>query len=69
MQAAWPNVKITIRADSGFCRWRLLRWCDSNASTKELYFMAGIVFLADFFGWTKLQAVENFQFRILGDPA
>lgn len=30
MQAAWPNVKITIRADSGFCRWRLLRWCDSH---------------------------------------
>jgi hypothetical protein len=36
----------------------------ADASTKELYFMAGIVFLADFFGWTKLQAVENFQFRI-----
>jgi hypothetical protein len=27
---AWPDVKITIRADSGFCRWRLMRWCDSN---------------------------------------
>ncbi|MEI7893881.1 MAG: transposase, partial [Myxococcales bacterium] len=26
MQAAWPNVKITLRADSGFCRWRLLRY-------------------------------------------
>jgi hypothetical protein len=36
----------------------------ADASTKELYLMAGIVFLADFFGWTKLQAVENFQFRI-----
>jgi len=30
LRAAWPNVHITIRADSGFCRWRLLRWCDSN---------------------------------------
>lgn len=29
-RAAWPEVKITIRADSGFCRWRLMRWCDSN---------------------------------------
>ena len=28
--AAWPKVKITIRADSGFCRWRLMRWCDSH---------------------------------------
>jgi hypothetical protein len=26
----WPHVKITIRADSGFCRWRLMRWCDHN---------------------------------------
>jgi hypothetical protein len=30
LRQAWPNVKITIRADSGFCRWRLMRWCDSN---------------------------------------
>lgn len=30
LRAVWPNVLITIRADSGFCRWRLLRWCDSN---------------------------------------
>jgi hypothetical protein len=36
---------------------------------KELYSMAGIVFIADFFGWNNLQAVENFQFRILGDSA
>jgi hypothetical protein len=26
----WPNVKIVLRADSGFCRWKLLRWCDRN---------------------------------------
>jgi hypothetical protein len=30
LRAAWPDVKITIRADSGFCRWRLMRWCDSH---------------------------------------
>ena len=29
LRAAWPGVKITIRGDSGFCRWRLMRWCDS----------------------------------------
>ena len=27
---AWPGVRIVIRADSGFCRWRLMRWCDRN---------------------------------------
>src|SRR4051812_5569097 len=30
LRAAWPAVKITIRGDSGFCRWRLMRWCDSH---------------------------------------
>ena len=30
LRQAWPEVRITIRADSGFCRWRLMRWCDSH---------------------------------------
>ena len=27
---AWPGVRIIFRADSGFCRWRLMRWCDNH---------------------------------------
>jgi hypothetical protein len=27
---AWPNVQIVFRADSGFCRWRLMRWADRH---------------------------------------
>ena len=27
---AWPEVRIVFRADSGFCRWKLLRWCDRH---------------------------------------
>jgi hypothetical protein len=30
LRQAWPGVSITIRADSGFCRWRLMRWCDRH---------------------------------------
>jgi Transposase DDE domain group 1 len=30
LRQAWPNVRITIRGDSAFCRWRLMRWCESN---------------------------------------
>ena len=30
LRQAWPAVKILIRGDSGFCRWRLMRWCDSH---------------------------------------
>jgi len=26
----WPDVRIIFRGDSGFCRWRMLRWCDSH---------------------------------------
>jgi hypothetical protein len=28
----WPDVKIIIRGDSGFCRWKLMRWCDIRLS-------------------------------------
>lgn len=30
LRQAWPQVKLTIRADSGFCRRRLLGWCERN---------------------------------------
>ena len=39
-------------------------FCQSlGAPTKELYSMAGLVFLADFFNWTALEAVEAYLFR------
>jgi hypothetical protein len=30
LQEVWPQVRITIRGDSGFCRWKLMRWCDCH---------------------------------------
>jgi hypothetical protein len=30
IREAWPRVKITIRADSGFCRERIMAWCEEN---------------------------------------
>jgi hypothetical protein len=30
LRKAWPHVRIVLRADSGFCRWRTMRWCDRN---------------------------------------
>jgi len=27
---AWPQVRIIFRGDSGFCRWRLLRWGEAH---------------------------------------
>jgi hypothetical protein len=30
IREAWPDVPITIRADSGFCRDPILTWCEGN---------------------------------------
>jgi hypothetical protein len=30
LRQAWPQVKIIFRGDSGFCRWRMLRWCERH---------------------------------------
>ena len=31
IRAAWPEVKIILRGDSGFCRNELMSWCESNS--------------------------------------
>lgn len=28
LREAWPEVRIIVRGDSGFCRQRLIRWCE-----------------------------------------
>jgi hypothetical protein len=30
LRRAWPEVKITLRGDSGFCRWKMMQWCDRH---------------------------------------
>lgn len=30
IRAAWPEVKIVMRADSGFCREAILAWCEQH---------------------------------------
>ena len=31
IRTSWPDVQIILRGDSGFCRERLMRWCERNA--------------------------------------
>ena len=38
LRSEWPNVRIIFRADSGFCRWRMLRWCDNN----DVFYIVGL---------------------------
>ncbi len=30
LRQVWPKVKIIFRGDGGFCRWKMLRWCDRH---------------------------------------
>ena len=30
LRAPWPGVRIIFRGDSGFCRWKMLRWCERH---------------------------------------
>lgn len=30
LRQAWPKVGIIVRGDSGFCRWRMLAWCERH---------------------------------------
>jgi hypothetical protein len=30
IRARWPNVRIILRGDSGFCRENLMRWCEDH---------------------------------------
>ena len=34
----WPDVRVVIRGDSGFCRERIMRWCEAN----EVDFVLGL---------------------------
>ena len=49
LRQQWPQVRIILRADSGFCRWKMLRWCERHdvdyvvglAKNKRLLALAG----------------------------
>jgi len=38
LRKAWPKTRIVFRGDSGFCRWKLLRWCDRH----DVYYIVGL---------------------------
>ena len=38
LRQAWPTVKIIVRGDGGFCRWRMLRWCDQH----DVHYIVGL---------------------------
>ena len=40
IRARWPEVRITLRGDSGFCRDELMDWCEQQQSVHYVFGMA-----------------------------
>jgi len=38
IRRGWPQVRIIVRGDSGFCREPLMRWCEEN----HVHFVLGL---------------------------
>jgi hypothetical protein len=38
LRKAWPDIKIIFRGDSGFCRHKMLEWCDRQG----VFYIVGI---------------------------
>lgn len=56
----WPNVKIVLRGDSGFCREHLMRWCEAN-DVDYLFGLAKNARLLRVLGGELHQAKQQFQ--------
>ena len=53
LRQAWPGVKIIFRGDSGFCRWKMMRWCDRH----------GVDYVVGLAKNTRLLALANEQMK------
>jgi hypothetical protein len=66
IRAAWPAVRIILRADSGFCRNELMSWCEHN-QVDYVFGMARNQRLRRIIGAHMREATE--QWRQTGKPA
>ena len=66
MRAAWPEVNIILRGDSGFCRNELMSWCESN-QVDFVFGMARNQRLRKIIGAQMNEATQ--QWRETGKPA
>jgi hypothetical protein len=66
VRMAWPEVKIVLRGDSGFCRNELMSWCENN-SVDFLFGMARNPRLRRIIGRQMHEA--SVQWKETGKPA
>lgn len=60
IRAAWPEVQIVLRGDSGFCRESLMRWCESEG-VQYLFGLARNKRLCRIIGAELHQARQQFE--------
>ena len=56
----WPKTRIIFRGDSGFCRWRLIRWCDKHNVGYIIGLAGNDVLYRQAISWTE-QSAEQFK--------
>ena len=66
IRRAWPEVKIVLRGDSGFCRNELMSWCEAN-QVDYLFGLAKNKRLNKIIGTDLHRALE--QWNQTGEPA
>jgi hypothetical protein len=66
IRAAWPQVKIILRGDSGFCRDELMNWCEANG-VEFVFGMARNQRLRKIIGAQMQEATQ--QWKQTGQPA
>jgi len=66
IRRAWPEVRIIVRADSGFCRENLMRWCEEH----DVDYVLGLA-KNDRLRWEiDLElALAEAEFKATGEPA
>jgi hypothetical protein len=66
IRAAWPEVKIILRGDSGFCRNELMSWCEANG-VRFVFGLARNQRLRRIIGEQMWEATQ--QWAVTGKPA
>ncbi len=51
LRQAWPGVRLIVRGDSGFCRQRLIRWCERHDVGYVIGVARNAVLHRDVEGW------------------
>jgi len=60
LRRQWPKTRIIFRGDSGFCRWRMMRWCDKHNVGYITGLSGNDVLYRQAISWTE-QSAEQFK--------